>query len=153
MKFECLPFEQLSVFQLYQFMALRQEVFAVEQNCVYQDCDGKDLKSWHLMGYDESGQLIAYARLLPQGVSYPDYPSIGRIVSAPGARGTGAGRLLVQQAIEQMWALYGNHPIKIGAQLYLLKFYQSFGFQEVGEVYLEDGIPHIEMILSASTEL
>ncbi len=152
MKFECLPFEQLSVFQLYELMALRQAVFVVEQNCAYQDCDGKDVKGWHLMVYDESNQLIAYARLLPKGTSYPDYPSIGRIVSAASARGTGAGRWLVQQAIEQMRALYGNHPIKIGAQLYLLKFYQSFGFQEVGSEYLEDGIPHIEMILSASPE-
>ncbi|MFN7118772.1 MAG: GNAT family N-acetyltransferase [Saprospiraceae bacterium] len=149
MTFQCLPFAQLSVFQLYECMALRQEVFVVEQNCVYQDCDGKDLKGWHLMGYNTDGKLVAYARLLPQGTSYPDYPSIGRIVTSPSARGDGAGRALVQAAITEMHQLFGKVPIKIGAQLYLLKFYQSFGFQPVGEEYLEDGIPHIEMILPA----
>jgi len=150
--FECLPFIQLSVFQLYDILKLRQEVFAVEQKCVYQDCDDKDLQGWHLMGYDEKRQLLAYARLLPKGISYPDYPSIGRIVSAPSARGTGAGRLLVQQSVEEMRQLFGDQPIKIGAQVYLLNFYQSFGFQTIGEAYLEDGIPHIHMILDGDRD-
>ncbi len=142
---ECLPFEALSVYQLYEIMALRQEVFVVEQNCPYLDADGKDLKGWHLMLRDATAKLIAYARLLPKGISY-EYPAIGRIVSAPSARGTGAGRQLVQMAIEDCYRLFGKEPIKIGAQTYLLNFYQSFGFEVVSEEYLEDGIPHVEMI-------
>ncbi len=142
---ECLPFEQLTVYQLYEIMALRQEVFVVEQNCPYLDADGKDLKGWHLMLRNETGKLIAYARLLPKGVSY-EHSAIGRIISAPSARGTGAGRQLVQAAIEECYRLFGKEPIKIGAQTYLLRFYQSFGFEVVSEEYLEDGIPHVEMI-------
>lgn len=144
--FQCIPFNQLTVHQLYEAMALRQEVFVVEQNCPYLDADGKDQAGWHLLGRNEHDQLVAYARLLPKGISYPEYPSIGRIVSAPNARGTGAGRALVQEAIEACDRLFGKQPIKIGAQVYLLKFYQSFGFEPVGEEYLEDGIPHISML-------
>ncbi|MBK7869608.1 MAG: GNAT family N-acetyltransferase [Saprospiraceae bacterium] len=144
--FKCLPFNQLDIFQLYEIMALRQEVFVVEQNCPYLDADGKDPKGWHLLGLNTENQIIAYARLLPKEVSYPDYPSIGRIATAANARGTGAGRALVQEALLECNRLFGNESIKIGAQLYLLKFYQSFGFESVGEEYLEDGIPHIEMI-------
>ncbi|MDX1942446.1 MAG: GNAT family N-acetyltransferase [Saprospiraceae bacterium] len=144
--FQCVPFHQLDVFQLYKIMALRQEVFVVEQNCPYLDADGKDLKGWHLTGLNSENQLIAYARLLPKGVSYPDYPSIGRIATSAKARGTGAGRALVQEALIECNRLFENEAVKIGAQLYLLKFYQSFGFESIGEEYLEDGIPHIEMI-------
>lgn len=148
--FKCLPFNQLDIFQLYEIMALRQEVFVVEQNCPYLDADGKDPKGWHLLGLNTENQIIAYARLLPKEVSYPDYPSIGRIATAANARGTGAGRALVQEALLECHRLFGNESIKIGAQLYLLKFYQSFGFESVGEEYLEDGIPHIEMVRPAS---
>lgn len=146
MTFTCLPFEQLSVFQLYELMALRQEVFVVEQNCPYLDCDGKDLKSWHLLGFDQTGTLVAYARLIPEDVSYTGYVSIGRICTAALVRGSGAGRLLVQKALEETDRLFGHKPIQIGAQLYLLKFYQFFGFEAVGEEYIEDGIPHIHMV-------
>lgn len=150
MDFHCLSFEQLSVYQLYNVLALRQEVFAVEQNCVYQDCDGVDLKSWHLMGLNEEGKLQVYARLIPKDISYKGYVSIGRVVTSPAARGTGAGRLLLQKALEETRRLFGDQPIQIGAQSYLLKFYQSFGFQQIGEEYLEDGIPHWHMILLSS---
>lgn len=146
LRFQCVSFDQLTVHQLYQTMALRQEVFIVEQNCPYLDADGKDQFGWHLLGQNEHNELVVYARLLPKGVSYPEYPSIGRIVSSPNARGTGAGRALVQQAIEACFRLFGKQTIKIGAQVYLLKFYQSFGFEPVGDEYLEDGIPHISMI-------
>lgn len=146
LQFTCLPFDELSVYELYEIIALRLEVFSVEQNCPYQDADGQDIHGWHLMVRNPEGKLVAYARLLPAGVSYPEYPSIGRIVSAPSVRRTGAGRALVQKAIEETYRLFGQQPIKIGAQVYLLKFYQSFGFQPVGEEYLEDGIPHIAMI-------
>ena len=129
-------------------MALRQEVFVVEQNCPYLDADGKDLHSWHLMGRDVQGKLICYTRLLPEGLSYDGYVSIGRVVSSPAARGTGAGKILIRRSIDMCRHLFGNQPIKIGAQTYLLKFYARFGFQSTGEEYLEDGIPHTKMTLS-----
>lgn len=145
--FSCLPFAELSPYALYEILALRQEVFVVEQNCPYQDCDGKDLPSWHLMGRDESGKLLCYTRLLPKGISYEQYVSIGRVVSSPSARGTGAGKILMEESIRQCRQLFGNEPIKIGAQTYLLRFYEGFGFRSTGEEYLEDGIPHTSMIL------
>ena len=128
-------------------MALRQEVFVVEQNCPYLDADGKDPDSWHLMGRDASGKLVCYTRLLPEGLSYPGYVSIGRVVSSPAARGTGAGKTLMRRSIDLCRQLFGNQPIKIGAQSYLLQFYEGFGFCSTGEEYLEDGIPHTKMIL------
>ena len=146
-QFTCLTFDELSPQTLYEILALRQEVFVVEQNCPYQDCDGKDLQSWHLMGRNASGQLICYTRLLPKGLAYPEYVSIGRVVSAPSARGTGAGKILMQESIRMCRQLFGNQSIKIGAQSYLLKFYEGFGFQSTGAEYLEDGIPHTKMIL------
>lgn len=146
-QFSCHPFSELAPHELYEIMALRQEVFVVEQNCPYLDADGKDLQSWHLMGRDRAGKLICYTRLLPEGLSYKGYTSIGRVVSSPSARGTGAGKVLVQRSIDLCRQLFGNQPIKIGAQSYLLKFYEGFGFRSTGEEYLEDGIPHTKMIL------
>lgn len=145
--FACLSFDQLTPHTLYEILALRQEVFVVEQNCPYQDCDGKDLQSWHLMGRDEAGKLICYTRLLPEGVSYPGYTSIGRVVNSPSVRGLGTGKALMDKSIQMCRQLFGNQPIKIGAQTYLLKFYEGFGFQSTGEEYLEDGIPHTKMVL------
>lgn len=147
MKFKCLPFGQLNVYELYDILTLRQEVFAIEQNCVYQDCDGVDLQSWHLLGLNETEKLIAYARLIPKDIVYDGYVSFGRVVTSPTARRTGVGRVLVQQTIEECYRIFGIEPIQIGAQLYLLHFYESFGFQSIGEEYLEDGILHIHMIL------
>ena len=147
LRFSCLPFHQLTPVELYEAMALRQEVFVVEQQCAYLDADGKDLAAWHLLGRNSQGRLLAYTRLLPEGVSYEGYTSIGRVVSAPVARGTGAGREVVQRSIEFCRHLFGPLPIKIGAQTYLLRFYESLGFVSTGEEYLEDGIPHTKMIL------
>jgi len=147
LRFSCLSFDALTTRELYEIMVLRQAVFVVEQNCPYLDADGKDLASWHLLGRDANGQLAAYTRLLPEGVSYPGYASIGRVVSAPEARGTGAGRVVMQRSIEMCRHLFGPCPIKIGAQTYLLRFYESFGFRSTGEQYLEDGIPHTKMVL------
>ncbi len=145
--FSCLPFHQLTPLELYDAMALRQEVFVVEQNCPYLDADGKDPEAWHLFGREAGGgRLIAYTRLLPEGVSYPGYTSIGRVVSSPTARGTGAGREVMQRSIDLCRRLFGPLPIKIGAQTYLLRFYESLGFVSTGEAYLEDGIPHTKMI-------
>ncbi|MBP6686779.1 MAG: GNAT family N-acetyltransferase [Lacibacter sp.] len=139
-------FDALTATELYDIIWLRNEVFVVEQNCVYQDADYKDHKGWHLMGIDDAGILMAYVRLLPMGVSYANEPSIGRVVTNPSARGTGVGRELMLIAIEQCKELFGNTAIKIGAQFYLLKFYSSLGFEQTSEIYLEDNIEHIEMI-------
>jgi len=144
-RWEIKKFDELSAKELYMIMRLRAEVFIVEQNCPYQDADGKDLKSWHLMGYDQDGDLVVFSRILPSGVSYEEV-SIGRVVSSPKVRGTGAGRALMKRSLEEIEKLSGNVPVKIGAQLYLKKFYESFGFVTSSDEYLEDGIPHIEML-------
>ena len=145
MEFRIKSFDALTPNELYQILTLRSEVFVVEQQCVFLDMDQKDQKSEHLMFWDEKN-LVAYCRILPGGVSYTE-PSIGRVVSSPRYRKTGAGRLLMQQAIEIARQRYGNQAIRIGAQLYLKKFYASLGFEAQGDIYLEDGIEHIEMIL------
>lgn len=140
---KCKFFDDLAPHELYSIIKLRNEVFVVEQNCVFQDADDKDLKCYHLMGM-AGNQLAAYARLVPAGVSYKNI-SIGRIVTSPEYRSIGAGKALMKQAISQCSLLYGEQIIKIGAQLYLKNFYESFGFKQTSEVYDEDGIPHIEM--------
>ncbi len=146
MTFTCKPFYELSLDELYAIMALRQEVFVVEQHCPYLDADGKDRLGFHLCGYTSEQQLLAYTRLLPLGVSYEKYASIGRVVSAPSARGTGLGKALMQESLRQAQLLFPGKPLKISAQSYLIRFYRSFGFETVGEEYLEDDIPHIAMI-------
>jgi ElaA protein len=145
--FSCQHFNELSTRTLYEILALRQAVFVVEQNCPYLDCDGKDLESWHLMGRDAQGVLVCYTRLLPKGLAYDDYASIGRVLSSPEVRGTGTGKILMEESIRVCRQLFENEAIKIGAQSYLLKFYEGFGFRSTGETYLEDGIPHTKMIL------
>lgn len=143
-KWHCKSFQNLAVEELYAIMHLRSEVFVVEQNCPYLDPDGKDLQSWHLMGWDQD-KLVAYSRLLPAGLAFEEI-SIGRVVSSPAYRGKGAGKELMRNAIEMAYQLFGQQPIRIGAQLYLQKFYESLGFVQVSEMYLEDDIPHIEMV-------
>ena len=140
-------FDDLTSYELYSILQLRNEVFVVEQNCIYQDADNKDQVSYHFTGWVNE-KLIAYTRLLPEGVAYKDYVSIGRVVTSPSARGSGIGKELIQRSIEQTNTLFGDIPIKIGAQIYLKIFYSEFGFQQTSDVYLEDGIEHIEMIRS-----
>jgi len=140
----CIFFDELSNKDLYRILQLRSEVFVLEQQCLYQDMDNKDFRSWHLMGLDEMGDLAAYARLLPPGISYEE-PSIGRVISSPACRRTGAGKELMKTALDKCVELFGQKTIKIGAQLYLKKFYETFGFEISGPVYLEDGIEHVEM--------
>ncbi len=139
-------FDELSTLELYAILQLRSEVFVVEQNCAYQDIDDKDLKSYHLMAFD-GGVLVAYSRLLPPGLSFEE-ASIGRVITAPRHRGKGAGMALIEKAIEAAHLTFGIKPIKIGAQLYLKKFYERFGFVQTSAMYLEDGIEHIEMALT-----
>lgn len=136
-------FEELNPYQLYAILQLRNEVFVVEQTCVFQDADDKDQECYHLMGF-QNNKLVAYTRLVPPGAIY-NIMSIGRVVTSPLVRRNGAGRELMKQSIDYCYQLFGEGPIKIGAQLYLKKFYESFGFRQVSEVYLEDGIEHIYM--------
>ena len=139
-------YEQLSRQTLYEILALRAAVFVVEQNCPYQDVDGKDIEAIHLMGY-EKNQLVAYARILPKGIAYQDYISIGRVVTAAAVRGKGYGHVLVKKAVEIAKATYPKNAIKISAQAHLEVFYKAHGFIPTGEAYLEDDIPHIGMVL------
>lgn len=140
-------FNQLTPAELYEIMRLRNEVFVVEQNCVFQDADNKDQSCHHLVLYQD-GALVAYARLVPPGLAFPEM-SIGRIITSPAVRGTGMGKKLMQHAIDQTYALFGPGPIRIGAQLYAAAFYKLFNFVSAGPVYDEDGIDHIEMVKPA----
>ena|ERR1700748_609908 len=140
------PFGALTPVELYQLLRLRSEVFVVEQNCVFLDMDNKDIYCDHLMGW-EGENLLGYSRIVPAGISYEE-SSIGRIVSSPAARGRGVGRELLVKSIQTVYDLHGRRDIRIGAQFYLLNFYGSFGFVQTGEIYLEDGIEHVEMLLS-----
>ncbi len=139
-------FETLTVNELYALLRLRSEVFVVEQNCIFLDMDDKDQLCWHLLGYSE-GKLVAATRLVPPGVFY-EQPSIGRVVTSPLVRGLGIGRMLMEKSIAETYRLFSRQPLKIGAQLYLREFYSSLGFRQTGDVYLEDGIDHVEMMLS-----
>jgi ElaA protein len=138
-------FSELIPEELYAILRLRSLVFVVEQQCVFLDMDNLDQPAYHLMGW-EGDKLVAYTRLLDKGTAYPGYPSIGRVVTSPDVRGTGIGRLLMQESIRQVENLFGRQPIKIGAQYYLKSFYGSLGFEQAGDIYLEDGIEHIPMI-------
>lgn len=138
------PFDSLTVNELYAILRLRSEVFVVEQNCVFQDMDKKDQQCHHMMGW-KGNLLAAYTRLVPPGISY-EQASIGRVVTSPLARGGGLGKTLMEKSMEELTNLYGPGIIKIGAQLYLKKFYQSFGFKQIDDIYDEDGIDHIHMI-------
>lgn len=139
-------FDELTTAELYAILQLRSEVFVVEQNCVYLDIDNKDKKSIHLMAW-HGEDLVAYTRLVAPGVSF-DEASIGRVVTSPRYRGAGIGLELMQKSIEACLKAYQVNTIKIGAQLYLQKFYTGLGFEQCSEPYDEDGIPHIDMILT-----
>ena len=144
-QWQCKPFNELSPHELYKILQLRNAVFVVEQNCVFQDADDKDDGCLHLMGFS-GGELAAYTRLAPPGYIYRE-ASIGRVVTSPGHRSKGLGRELMQHSIEACRSAFGNGPIKIGAQYYLVQFYGSLGFHINGEIYLEDGIEHVHMLL------
>jgi ElaA protein len=136
-------FNELSVAELYSVLQLRSEVFVVEQNCVYQDIDYKDQKAIHLLG-ELNGNLVAYARLF-KPKDYFEHASIGRVVVQPTHRDLKLGHELMQHSIEAIQQYFGENQITISAQLYLKKFYESHGFIQTSEMYLEDDIPHIEM--------
>ena len=136
-------FDELTVHELYAIIQLRIKIFSVEQNCVYQDCDDLDQKSWHLFG-TENGKILAYTRLLPPNMNYPE-PSIGRVVLDTSLRGRNLGKELMRVSMAKCEGLFKTKKITISAQCYLLKFYNDLGFKEEGESYIEDHIPHIKM--------
>ena len=150
-------FDDLTPRELHDIYRARLEVFVVEQKCPFQDVDGADPACWHLMGLSPSplgegrgeGQLVAYCRLVPPGTKFAE-PSIGRVITLGGARGTGLGRELMREAIAHTDKLWPGKVLRIGAQRYLERFYGSFGFEAVGEPYDEDGIMHVEMVRPAS---
>ena len=137
-------YSELSKRELYDIYFLRQEVFIVEQNCVYQDIDQKDHYSYHLLAYDNE-ILVAYLRIVYPGISYNE-PSIGRVVTRMSHRRRGLSKNIVKAAIQKVRDVYNHSNIRISAQEYLIPFYKSLDFVSVGEVYLEDDIPHIEMM-------
>jgi ElaA protein len=146
---QCKAFNELSLSELYEILALRTEVFVVEQNCPFQEQDGeKDFKSLHLFGKTTDNQIVAYSRLVPAGLAFAE-ASIGRVINSPKYRGKGIGRDLMKKSIEELYAHFGKIIIRIGAQYYLKAFYESFGFEIDGEIYLDDGIEHIEMVKMA----
>lgn len=144
MIWEIKPFNQLTLEQLYALLKLRQEVFVVEQTCPYLDADGLDQQAMHLWATDDEGDMVAYARLFMPTTATP-YARIGRVISAGKVRGQGLGQELMRRAIAWCEQAAPNTPIRLGAQVYLRRFYQSFGFVEISAEYLEDDIPHVDM--------
>ncbi|QTD36345.1 GNAT family N-acetyltransferase [Polaribacter batillariae] len=143
MNFITKSFSELTTYQLYEILQLRAEVFVVEQDCVYQDLDGKDFKSLHVFGI-KNNKIVAYSRIFKPG-DYFDNASIGRVVVAANERKYGFGHDLMKASIKAIKTHFNADKITISAQVYLKKFYESHGFVKIGEEYLEDGIPHIRM--------
>lgn len=141
----CAHFDALGPGDLYDIMELRTAVFIVEQRCAYQDSDGIDRVSHHLWTRDADGKIAAYLRVVPPGAKYEE-PSLGRIITSGSTRRTGLGRILVREGIARVEKMYGSRAIRIGAQRYLLRFYEEFGFVSTGFEYDEDDIPHTEML-------
>lgn len=146
-EFRTKMFTELTLDELYRIMQLRQEVFVVEQDCPYLDADDKDQQSLHTIGYNNKKEVVAYCRLVPPGLSYHNYASIGRVATSLGVRKMGVGKKMMIYAIEVLQNQYSHSSIKISAQKYLEQFYKGFGFMPTGEEYLEDGIPHMGMVL------
>lgn len=148
-RWRCCRFDELGVLELERIYRARQQVFNIEQDCVYLDVDGFDPQCTHLAAWsDAHDEPLAYARIVAPGVKYAE-ASIGRVITTAPARGTGLGRELVRRAVEQAVSLHPGRGIRISAQAHLARFYAGFDFAPVGEEYLEDGIPHIEMLRPA----
>jgi ElaA protein len=147
-EWQCSSFDELSNHELYAVLAARQDVFILEQQCFYADFDGLDLQAHHVLAWvsiDGKRQLGAYLRVLAPGVKYTEM-SLGRVLTTKAARGGGIGRELLAQGIAHAERLHPGHRIRIGAQRYLERFYQGFGFQTITEPYDEDGIMHVDML-------
>ncbi|MFT6712231.1 MAG: ElaA protein [Arenicella sp.] len=147
-KWQYKSFEQLTVNQLYDILKLRQDVFVIEQQCIYPDIDQVDKTAAHLFAYDDQGQgICAYLRMLAPGVKYKQV-AMGRILTSESSRGTGLGKALVKEALQVVEREYPKQAIKISAQVYLIEFYRDFDFVVISEPYDEDGIQHIDMLRS-----
>ena len=144
MRIKIKTFEALELQELYDLLQLRSEVFVVEQNCVYQDIDGKDQKALHVMGFEED-ELVAYTRIFPPGV-YFDEAAIGRVVVRESTRKSKFGHAILAASVKAIKEEFDTEEIRLSAQTYLTKFYENHGFRQTGEGYLEDGIPHIAMV-------
>ncbi|MFL1010538.1 GNAT family N-acetyltransferase [Flavisericum labens] len=144
-KIEVKSFEELNKQELYDMLQLRSEVFVVEQDCVYQDIDGKDEKALHVLGFNNNNKLIGYTRIFKPG-DYFKEASIGRVVVAKSERYHNYGNQLMEASIQAVKEYFNKSLIKISAQCYLKQFYNNLGFNAVGEEYLEDGIPHTAML-------
>jgi ElaA protein len=149
LQWKTLPFNELSLEELYQILALRQEIFIVEQTCPYPDADGLDQQALHLFATDPGNKIVAYCRIFHPGV-IKEESVIGRVVVHQSFRGTGLGRILMQNAIDYLYRRFPEAAIKISAQSYLRRFYSSLGFEVIGDEYLEDDIPHLPMLLKFS---
>lgn len=146
-KWHWYEFDEMSPSTLYEYLRLRQQIFIIEQHCIYADLDDHDQLGQHLIGFTPDGHMAACLRLLPPGSKYPE-PSLGRIAVTPKERNQKLGHLLVDSGIAQARALYPGLAIRIQAQAHLQAFYQQHGFDPVGEPYDEDGIAHIEMFIT-----
>lgn len=144
MEIKIKTFEELSLQELYKVLQLRAEVFVVEQNCVYQDIDGKDEKALHILGF-KNNELVAYTRCFKPG-DYFEKAAIGRVIVKENSRKFGFGHQIIKASVEEIENRYNTSAIKLSAQQYLIQFYEAHGFETTGEGYLEDGIPHIAMI-------
>jgi len=151
MKFEFKSFNELSTDELYNILRLRSEIFVVEQNCVYNDLDGLDKAAVHQF-LKKDGEIIAYSRLLKPGTRFSEY-SIGRVVVKQTERGTGLGIKMMEEAKKYIVNEWSATKIKISAQSYLQRFYESLGFEIITEMYLEDGIPHLRMMYRVKVEI
>ncbi len=146
MKIVFKPFDTLLPEELYLTLRLRMEAFVLEQQCFYLDLDNFDQKAIHALGYAGGHNLAATARLFAPGDYFDEYASVGRIVTAKEYRRKGYGKHIVVACVEKLRELYGNNcPIKIAAQVYLARFYESLGFTNTHEEFMEDGIPHVYM--------
>ena len=145
MQVQVKSYKELTTDELYSILQLRSEVFVVEQNCVYQDIDGKDKNALHVIGTIDMN-LVAYTRCFKAG-DYFSQASIGRVIVRAKHRGTGLAHQIMEYSINLIKERFNKGPVKVSAQTYLKKFYEAHGFRQLGEEYLEDGIPHIGMIL------
>ena len=143
--FEIKAFGDLSAREFHDILQVRVNVFVVEQTCPYPELDGKDLLSFHVIGRDPEGKVIATARILPPGISYAEV-SIGRVASHPDFRGKGVGHPLLESVLGFIEKQFGAVPVRISAQAYLVNYYEKHGFVSTGKEYLEDDIPHVEML-------
>jgi ElaA protein len=137
-------FNELTTQELYGLLRLRSEIFVVEQDCVYQDLDGKDVKAFHVIGI-KNNEVVAYTRIFKPG-DYFKISSIGRVAVHKDHRKYGYGKDIMQASINAVNEKFKEQKIKISAQTYLGKFYTELGFKAIGRGYLEDGIPHIAML-------